>query len=289
MTKKNKLFVLFLSLLAGAFMADFSLAQDIMGLDFVETGLDGALGSAGTDPRIVVMRIIQIILSFLGVLALTLTLYAGFLWTTSGGEEDRIDRAKKILKNALIGLLIILSSWGMVTYFIARITGSLSSALNPANFRPSPRAFTDYGFGAIGSCSVQNVYPENNQKDVPRNTAIVANFKETINTKDLCVNSGGSACSCGETDCNLINPKIIRIYKTDLGDACGANSCPSVNSNLTEVFLSLTADSQSLFLIPANYLGDPAKNIRYSINITDGLKKASGESMFISCSKNSFN
>jgi len=287
MTKKNKLFALFLSLIVIIFLADFSLAQD-MGLELVESGLDGALGSAGTDPRVVVVRIIQIALSFLGILALGLALYAGFLWMTSNGEEDRIDKAKVILRNAVIGLIIILSAWGIVTYIIARLTGSLGLALSPINFNSRSAGLTSSGFGAIGACSVQSVYPENNQKDSPRNTAIVINFKEEIDANDLCVNKNGVICACGTSDCNLINPETIRIYKNDLGDACSNNSCPNVNSNVTEAILTLSADGKSIFLTPTAYLGDPSANVKYVIKINNKLKKASGESMFKNCSNDSF-
>lgn len=288
MTKKNKLIIFLFGLIAFALMADFSLAQDI-GAEIVENNFGDALGSSGTDIRFIIARVIQIALSFLGIIAISLTLYAGFIWMTSGGDEDKIDRAKSTLRNSIIGLLIILSSWAITTYFISKITGSLGSAINPNfNLNP-PRTFTDSGFGAIGACSIDNVYPENNQKDVARNSTIVVNFKEEINLQGLCQNETGDSCACGEGDCNRINPEIIRIYKADLGDACSTNSCPEVNSNLTEVILDVFSDKKTIFLTPIGYLGDPDNNIQYAVKLTENLQKANGDSMFKSCSGNSFN
>ena len=61
------------------------------------------------------------LLLVLGILALSLVLYAGFLWMTSAGNEEKIDKAKGILKNAVIGLIIIMSSWGIVTFIIYKL------------------------------------------------------------------------------------------------------------------------------------------------------------------------
>lgn len=272
MTKKNKLIIFVFGLIAFALIADFSLAQDI-GTEIVENNLVDTLGSAGTDPRLLIARIIQIALSFLGVIAISLTLYAGFTWMNSGGDEDKIDRAKKTLKSAVIGLVIILSSWAITTYLISKITGSLGSALNPGFNTNAPRTFNDSGFGAIGACSIDNVYPENNQTDVARNTTIVVSFKEEIGLQGLCADNSGNNCTCGEDNCDRIDPEIIRIYKTELGDACGISSCPDLNGNLTEVLLTVFDDNKTLFLTPVGYLGDPAKNIKYTIKLTDNLKR----------------
>jgi hypothetical protein len=96
MSKKIKLSLLFLGLFALFAVTHSVLAQNF-GTNEVATGLNNSLGV--TDPRILVGRIIQIVLSFLGVIALALVMYAGFLWLTSNGEEDKVATAKKILTN----------------------------------------------------------------------------------------------------------------------------------------------------------------------------------------------
>jgi len=96
-------------------------AQDF-GTEALNTGLGGTLGSS--DPRMVFGRIINIALGFLGVIALGLILYAGFLWMTSGGEEEKIRRAKKTLISATIGLLIIFSSWAITSFLLQKLGGT---------------------------------------------------------------------------------------------------------------------------------------------------------------------
>jgi len=291
MTKKNKLIIFVFGLIALAFVANFALAQDL-GLEIVENNIGDNLGVAGTDLRVLIARIVQIALSFLGIIALILNLYAGFLWMTSGGDEDKIDRAKKILRNAIIGLVIILSSWAITTYIISRFTGSLGTALNPTNFNLPPRIISSQGIGALGACSVENVYPENNQKDVARNVSIVVSFKEDISANGLCINDLGNTCTCGEVlagkTCSLINPRVVRIYKSELRDACSENFCPDANSNVTDVIASVSEDKKTLVLMPISYLGDPTKNLQYSVKLTEGLKKTNGDSMFKNCAINYF-
>ena len=65
----------------------------------------------------IIGAIIGIFLSFLGVIFLILILYGGFIWMTSGGNEIKVIRAKKILTNAIIGLIIVLSAYS-ITYFV---------------------------------------------------------------------------------------------------------------------------------------------------------------------------
>jgi len=277
MWKKNNLISGFFAFLTSFFGVHFVLAQDF-GLEPVNEVI--VLGSG--DPRTMIARIISIILGFLGVIALTLIIYAGFLWMTSGGEEEKIRRAKDILKNAAIGLVIIFSAWALTNFIISRLhsasvgtDGSIYQQTGPGN---------NIGLAAIGACTVESVYPENNQKDVPRNTSIMATFKEELDVSNLCANSSGVACACNNTDCNLINPEIIRIYQSDLGDAC-FNSCPAINANtnVTDVMLTVSSDKKILLATPLAYLGSENSITRYNIKLSSGLKKANGDSMFKTC------
>lgn len=52
-------------------------------------------------------------LSFLGVLFLMLTVYGGYLWMTSAGNEDQVMKGKKIIVSAVIGLVIIVAAYAV--------------------------------------------------------------------------------------------------------------------------------------------------------------------------------
>ncbi|MCC7357698.1 Ig-like domain-containing protein [Candidatus Uhrbacteria bacterium] len=95
----------------------------------VTTGLEEVgqtIKLPSTDPRLIVVRIINIALGLIGIILVCLILYAGFLWMTSGGKEDQISRAKQILRNAIIGLIIILSAWAITKFVIERLLGATS-------------------------------------------------------------------------------------------------------------------------------------------------------------------
>ncbi|MDP2944468.1 MAG: pilin [bacterium] len=99
-------------------------AQFDPGLNQVSTGLNNSLSS--TDPRIVIGRIINMVLGFLGVIAVGIILLGGFKWMTAGGNEEKTGEAKKLLGAGVIGLVIILSSWAIATFVI----NSLNTAVN---------------------------------------------------------------------------------------------------------------------------------------------------------------
>jgi hypothetical protein len=82
-----------------------------------ETGMAFGQDSEAEDVRFQIVRIINIILSFLGIIAVVLIIFAGFQWMTAAGNEEQIKKAKGLLKNAVIGLAIILMAWS-ITYFI---------------------------------------------------------------------------------------------------------------------------------------------------------------------------
>ena len=66
----------------------------------------------------IVGAIISIFLSFLGIIFLILIIYGGFIWMTSGGNEAKVLKAKKILTQAVIGLIIILASYAITNFVL---------------------------------------------------------------------------------------------------------------------------------------------------------------------------
>lgn len=71
------------------------------------------------DIRYQVIKIINLVLGILGILVIVLIIFAGFQWMTAAGNEDQVKKAQATLKNAIIGLVIIMLAWS-VSYFIMR-------------------------------------------------------------------------------------------------------------------------------------------------------------------------
>lgn len=67
-------------------------------------------------------RIVQGALGLLGMILVVLCLYAGFMWMTAGGNEEKVTTAKTTLRNAVIGLILILLSYSITAFVIEAIT-----------------------------------------------------------------------------------------------------------------------------------------------------------------------
>jgi uncharacterized membrane protein YgcG len=119
-------FFLLIALVLPCFFGGMSIsAQPVQAQ--VSTGLEEVgqtIKLSNADPRQIVVRIINIALGLIGIILVCLMLYAGFLWMTSGGKEDQISRAKAIIRNAIIGLIIILSAWAITKFIIERLLGA---------------------------------------------------------------------------------------------------------------------------------------------------------------------
>ena len=86
-------------------------------------GQNGAGFSAPQDPRLTVALIIRTALSLLGMIALVLVLYAGYLWMTASGNEEQVTKAKTLLQQAVIGLAVIFLSYGIVLLAVRIVSG----------------------------------------------------------------------------------------------------------------------------------------------------------------------
>ena len=109
-------------------MVNDNLAEDIGRQDEVlvqKTGLK-------TQKLSVVMAfIIKAVLSFLGVIFVSLVIYAGILWMTSTGNEEKISKAKKTMAAAAIGLAICLGAYAITSFVLDQAIGSNSEGSKP--------------------------------------------------------------------------------------------------------------------------------------------------------------
>ncbi len=60
---------------------------------------------------------ISLILSLLATIFLVLMVIAGFKWMTAGGNQEVISKSGKSIKEAIIGLIIVLAAYS-ITWFI---------------------------------------------------------------------------------------------------------------------------------------------------------------------------
>lgn len=182
----KKIFLsLFLFLALFWVASDFALAQDF-GTSYInDLGL-----TANADPRVVAIKIIKVLLTFLGVVAISIILYGGWLWMTSNGDAQKIEKAKKTLISAVIGLLIILSSFAIVSFVLNQIT----EVLDGGGCNGGPACVDGNvccgALGCMGSCptgsfstepfQITRVLPYVDSMNVVRNVAVRAFLNKPI-------------------------------------------------------------------------------------------------------------
>lgn len=98
-------------------------AQDL------DLGLENAagIGLGQKDLKESINSIIQILLSFLGILAVIIILWGGFMWMTAAGDEGKVDKAKKLIISGVVGIVIILSAYIIANFVITTVGGQLSN------------------------------------------------------------------------------------------------------------------------------------------------------------------
>jgi len=103
------------------------LAQ-VDGPDLGVSYVDDELGLAVADPREAAVNLVQLLMTFLGIIAVVIILYGGFTWLTAAGNEDKVASAKKIIAAGIIGLVIILAAFLIVNFVITNVSDSLGGA-----------------------------------------------------------------------------------------------------------------------------------------------------------------
>ncbi len=79
------------------------------------------IGLGTRDVRDTIAQLIRTAMGLLGIVAVVLVLYGGFQWMVSGGEEEKVNKAKKTIYMGIIGLLIILSAYGISSYVLSQL------------------------------------------------------------------------------------------------------------------------------------------------------------------------
>lgn len=112
--------LLALTLAAGA-LALPSVAPAQAQIDSGLTAVGETVKLPGTDPRVIATRIINVALGLIAIVLVMIILYAGFLYMTAGGDAEKVQTAITWLRNAIIGLILILMSWGIARFVIERV------------------------------------------------------------------------------------------------------------------------------------------------------------------------
>jgi len=72
----------------------------------------------------VVAAAINGFLGLLGIIFVILIVLAGFKWMNANGDEEKINQAKDTIKNAIIGLIIVVAAYSITFFVFESLPGS---------------------------------------------------------------------------------------------------------------------------------------------------------------------
>jgi len=95
-----------------------SLVRVVYTVNYVpEPGTDIVTAASATSGINTLAEIIQLILAFLGPLAILFTIYAGFLYMTAFQDEEKTGKAKQMIIGGITGIVVIYSAYAIVSTF----------------------------------------------------------------------------------------------------------------------------------------------------------------------------
>ncbi len=143
-------------------------------------------GLSNQDLPTTIAKIINVVISLSGIILLVLVIYAGFLWMTAAGNSEQVDKAKRILVQAVIGLIIVFASFAITQFVIS----SLSNATGLQDGGSGGDDDDDGGgLGGSGSTSftVAGVVPQG--EVLIRNIVVQATFSRVVDESSVNNNS----------------------------------------------------------------------------------------------------
>jgi heme/copper-type cytochrome/quinol oxidase subunit 2 len=97
------------------------------GLGTIGTQAYGENGAPAKSIQNIVAAIVKIVLGLLGIIFVVLLIVAGFKYMTSGGDEEKIKTAVKGIRDAIIGLIIIICAYSITLFITTYLVNKISS------------------------------------------------------------------------------------------------------------------------------------------------------------------
>ncbi|MBU0722025.1 hypothetical protein KKA93_01025 [Patescibacteria group bacterium] len=220
MLGKAKKIIIFISLCIMVFVA----ANFVMAAPGLDVGLEFAAGTglAVSDPRIIAANIIRIILGFLGIIAVGLIIYAGWLWMTAAGEAEKAEKARKILTGAIIGLVICLASFAIASFILSRLLGATGSGGDGSICDPACSSGQYCCKSSCSSAPCGNITPPEDAE-----TTCDSNTLQPGCQVDALICGSNKYCNTASCTCKTINlPGQGEACLKDLLDIqCAAGQC----------------------------------------------------------------
>jgi len=106
----------------------FLLPAFVFAQDAISNGLVNAstFGLPNVDLITFISRLVRIFLSLVVLIVILMIILSGFKWMLSGGDDEKIKKARSSFINSIIGLIIIFISYAIVSFVLRSLAVATS-------------------------------------------------------------------------------------------------------------------------------------------------------------------
>lgn len=83
--------------------------------------LENPLGDA-TDVNLIIGRVIRSGFGIVGSIGLLMFIYGGFVWLTSGGSSDKVQKGRDAMVWAIFGIAVIFAAYAITSFVLTSLT-----------------------------------------------------------------------------------------------------------------------------------------------------------------------
>lgn len=119
----QKTIILFILIILITILSAYGTKQAMASADNIfwggyEPDVQTELGLGNNDPRNIIANIVNIVLSFMGIIAVTVIMMSGFKHMTASGNKDDLHKSESMFVSGLIGLIIVLASFAIAQFLM---------------------------------------------------------------------------------------------------------------------------------------------------------------------------
>ncbi len=239
--------------------------------------LGAASGLSTQNIAVYIANIIRIFLGILGIVLTVIVLYAGYLYMLSQGDAAKIAKAKKIIQAAIIGLVIIFSSYAIVTFILNALLGATGfGGVQTTTAEHSSEPLS----GSLGGGIIESHYPARDAIDIPRNTNIMITFKEGMDPGSFMKEADGTDYDATLDSTKYLNADNILIFPNAETDTDTSTTTSGVPLATGDVVVSMTTDGKTFVFNPSPLLGSAIDNTSYTVQLKNTILAADGSAAF---------
>lgn len=83
--------------------------------------LPNPFGSNTTSPTDVIVNVINFAIGIIGIIALVMFIYGGFVILTAHGNADQMKKGTHTLVYAIVGMIVVLTSYSVLSYIFENV------------------------------------------------------------------------------------------------------------------------------------------------------------------------